>query len=63
MCNRVIRETAERSGVKFWEIAAAWPCGDSTFTRRMRREFSPADTAKALEIIDRLAAEKAAANT
>lgn len=63
MKNLAIREAASAAGVKLWEIAEAWPCAEATFSRHLRREFNPSDTAKALAIIDRLSAEKAAGVT
>lgn len=55
MCNREIREAAKQKGVKLWQIAHALGITDANFSRKLRREFSEAERARVLSIIDRIA--------
>lgn len=57
MANLEIREAAKAAGVHLWQIAAAWPCTDSNFSRKLRREFSEADRLRALAIVSELSKE------
>lgn len=45
------------SGLKIWQVAYAFGITDSNFSRKLRKEFSEADTEKVLSIIDELKAK------
>ena len=49
--NEIIRNLARAKGVRLWEIAHKWGCDDTTFSRKMRFEFSPEYREKALKLI------------
>ena len=57
MKNQDIREAAAAAGVKLWEIAESLKMADSSFSRKLRKEFSPEAKAEIFSIIDRLAKE------
>ena len=57
MFNQEIREAARRSNVKLWQIAERIGCNDSNFSRKLRKEFSPEEKTRALEIIVDIAGE------
>ena len=54
MANEAIRQAAQASGVRLWQVAEKWGCADGNFSRKLRRPFSPADERRALAIIDDL---------
>lgn len=56
MKNKEIRETAQKAGVKLWQLAEELGMSDCCFSRKLRKEFSPEDKAKALNAIERLKA-------
>lgn len=49
--NKEIRELAKENGVKLWQIAEVFGCYDGNFSRKLRKEFSPADKEKAIKAI------------
>lgn len=55
--NNDIRREAAAFGVKLWEIAEAYGCVDTTFSRKLRREFSAEEKAKIFAIIKQLSKE------
>ncbi len=57
MKNQDIRKAAAAERVKLWQIAEALGIADSSFSRKLRKEFSPEAKAEILAIIDRLAKE------
>lgn len=59
MTGAEIREQILQSGVKIWQVAAAFGVTDSTFSKKLRHSFSEADTQRVLAIIAQLKAEKA----
>ena len=59
MNNELIRNTAKKSKVFLWEIATALNVSEATITRKLRKELSADETARILDIIEQLAAEKA----
>lgn len=59
-CNQDIRALAKDRGVKLWEIAEVIGVSDGNFSRRLRRELSPAEKQRIVKIIDRVAAQHAA---
>lgn len=54
MRNQDVREKAIESGVRLWEIADALGMTDATFSRKLRKEFSPEKKQEILSIIDNL---------
>ena len=52
--NQEIRKAIFESGVKKYEIANALNVTDSTFSRKLRKEFSEDEKEKILKIIDKL---------
>lgn len=59
MKNKKIREMAEVKGIRLWQIAEKLGINDSNFSRKLRKELSADETARILDIIEQLAAEKA----
>lgn len=55
MYNKEIREAAKQKGVKLWQIAEELGITDASFSRKLRREFTDAERARVLAIIDRIA--------
>lgn len=54
-----IRALILKNGVRIWQVADAFGVADTTFTRKLRYDFSETDTKRILEIIEQLKAEKA----
>ena len=59
LANKEIKDRAKEVGVYHWEIAERLQIQDSAFSRKLRRELSPMEKAEILDVIDKLAAEKA----
>lgn len=57
MKNLSIRERAKQKGVFLWQIAEKLGLADGNFSRKLRRELSPAEQEKIIRIIDELAGE------
>lgn len=55
--NEKIRISAEKNGVRLWEIAERFGVEDATFSRWLRREFSPERRKQALLFIRDIAEE------
>lgn len=55
MTNEAIRKRARERGVFLWELAARVGVTDSTFSRKLRKEFSYEETAEILNLIDLIA--------
>lgn len=55
--NQNIRDYAKSKGVELWKIAAKLGIVESTLYVRLRRELTPADTARYMQIVDEIAAE------
>lgn len=58
MSGAEIKEKIIASGLKVWQVAYAFGCTDGNFSRKLRRNFSDADTEKVLSIIEKLKAEQ-----
>ena len=56
--NKSIKDTARAKGVKLWEVAEKLGICDTTFSRRLRRQLQPEETARILAIIDEISADK-----
>lgn len=57
MKNQEIRTLAKSTGVKLWEVADALGIADTTFCRKLRKEFPADEKEKILSIITELAKE------
>jgi predicted XRE-type DNA-binding protein len=49
-----IKQLILDSGLKIWQVAYAFGISDGNFSRKLRKDFSEADTQKVLQIIDKL---------
>ena len=58
-----IKQLAKNAGIYMWQIAEKLEITDSTFSRKLRRPLSEADTAKVLAAIEHLSAEQATQTT
>ena len=58
MTNEVIRRKAAAEKVHLWEVARRMGMADTTFSKRMREQFSDEETVKVLRMIDQIAEEK-----
>lgn len=52
-----IKQSILAAGLKLWQVADKFGCTDGNFSRKLRKEFSAADTEKVLSIIEELKAE------
>ena len=52
--NLDIRKTAQKAGVKLWQIAEIYGLNDGNFSRKLRKELPPADKDKIFKIIREL---------
>ena len=57
MTNFEIRHKAAGAGVKLWQIAEALGIADCSFSRKLRRELSPEEKDRILQIIKELSKE------
>lgn len=62
MNNEKIRRHAKDKGVFLWELAARVGITDSTFSRKLRRQFPEDETEALVKMIDEIAAEKEGVN-
>lgn len=53
--NMAIRESAQRTGVRLWEVAYALGVEDSTFFRKLRRELPAQEQEKILRLVAEIA--------
>ena len=53
--NERIREAAKKHGVKLWQIADELGINDGNFSRKLRHELEPEETARILAIIEEIA--------
>jgi len=60
MKNQEIREQAARAGIKLWQVAEKLGITDSTFSRKLRKEFAPEGKAAVLAAIAEIAKEREA---
>ena len=58
MTKAEIKRLAADAGLYLWQIAKKLGITDSTFSRKLRRPLSEADTAKVLAAIEQLTAER-----
>lgn len=57
MCNKDIREYAEKHNVRLWQIASKLGINDGNFSRKLRVELPQNKKVEIKAIIDDLAAE------
>lgn len=57
MQNTEIRTAAKENNVPLWRVADKFGVTDSSFSRKLRKEFNAADKKKALDFIEQIAAE------
>ena len=57
MQNTEIRTAAKENNVPLWRVADMFGVTDSSFSRKLRKEFNAADKKKALDFIEQIAAE------
>lgn len=62
MRNLDVRNMISDSSLKYWEIAEKLGVTDSTFSRKLRKEFSEKEKTKIIEIINELSLEKSIEN-
>lgn len=55
MNNEVIRRHAKEKGVFLWELAASVGVTDSTFSRKLRKQFSEGEIEALIQMIDEIA--------
>lgn len=58
MKNGEIRKAIICSGLKYWQVAKAYGCTDSTFSRKLRDELSAEEKKKVLAIVKTLRDEQ-----
>lgn len=58
MSGTEIKKRILAAGLKIWQVAYAFGCTDGNFSRKLRRDFSDADTERVLSIIEKLKAEQ-----
>lgn len=61
MDGQEIKAMIKSSGVCCWQVAAALGINDGNFSRRLRKPFTESEVANIKAIVERLAAEKNAA--
>ena len=57
MANEVIKNEIRISGLKFWEVADGLGYTDSTFSKKLRKEFSESEEEKIRQIIRNLSSK------
>lgn len=57
MTGAEIKQRILDAGVRVYMVADAYGCADTTFSKKLRRDFSDEDTKKVLSIIEKLKAE------
>lgn len=58
LTNEGIRRAIVRSGLCYWEVAQAYGCAESTFSRKLRHELSDDDKTRIHKIIAQLTKER-----
>lgn len=54
MSGAEIKKRILSSGLKLWQVAEKFGYTDSTFSKKLRHQFSDSDTARLLQIIEEL---------
>ena len=58
MANEDIRQSIEKSKIKYWEVANAYGINDGNFSRKLRIEMSSKEKDKIFKIINNLSQKK-----
>ncbi len=58
MSGNEIKKMIHGAGVKLWEVADALGMRDNDFSRRLRKEFSDAETQNIRSIVDKIVSER-----
>lgn len=58
MTNEIIRNTAQKQGVRLWEIAERIGLTDGNFSRKLRRELPQEEQKRILHIIETIRKER-----
>lgn len=58
MCNEEVRSAIRKSGLKYWEVAAAVGIADTTFSKWLRTELEPSKRHKVIEAIHTLSKKR-----
>ncbi len=58
--NQEIKQAARNAGIYLWEVAEAYGCVDTTFSRKLRRELPQSEKDRILSIIEQLRAAQEA---
>ena len=58
MCNKDIREYANKRNVRLWQIAIKLGINDGNFSRKLRYELTLSERQQILNIIESLSIEK-----
>ena len=53
--NLELKQYAQRNGVSLWKIAERWGVADATFSRKLRKPFSPEDSERFKMYVDQIA--------
>lgn len=56
MTGAEIKKRILDAGLMLWQVADKFGCSDGNFSRKLRKDFSEADTEKVLSIIEELKA-------
>jgi hypothetical protein len=57
MSGAEIKKRIIAAGLKVWQVAYAFGCSDGNFSRKLRKDFTDAETEKVLSIIESLKSE------
>ena len=57
MKNKEIREAIASAKIRYWQVAEAYGCTDSSFSRKLRKELPQEEKEKIFSIIEKLAQE------
>ena len=52
MKNKEIREAIASAKIRYWQVAEAYGCTDSSFSRKLRKELSQEEKEKIFSIIE-----------
>lgn len=54
VANQEIRDRIQKNRLKYWEVANALGITDTTFSKKLRKEFTEDYKAKVVNVIDQL---------
>jgi len=56
--NEEVRNSVKESGLKLWQVAEKLHLNDGNFSRKLRKELSPADKKRVFAAIEELTKER-----